>query len=135
MQVPGAVVRASVAVAGSPLPPLDAFEFSLAESVIRFWRTGGQGYTLAILIGFYSGVWPYVKLCLTLFCLWAPPAVLPASTRGRLLSLFEALGKWSLLDSLMIFILMAAMRFSFVLPPGKVWHRRYRGSIRDASTA
>jgi hypothetical protein len=114
---PGAVVRATVHLAGAPLPPMDAFQFALAESVIRFWRTGGQGYTLSFLIAFYSGVWPYVKLCLTLFCLWASPAVLPERTRGWLLSVFEALGKWSLIDSLMIFILMAAMRMDFVVPP------------------
>lgn len=116
---PGAVVRATVHLAGAPLPPMDAFQFALAESVLRFWRTGGQGYTLSLLIAFYSGVWPYVKLCLTLFCLWAPPAVLPEQTRGRLLAVFEALGKWSLIDSLMIFILMAAMKMDFVIPRGE----------------
>lgn len=112
---PGAVVGATVALAGDALPLMHVFKFALAESVIRFWRTGGQGYTLSILIAFYSGVWPYVKLTLTIFCLWAPPDLLPERVRGRLLAVFEALGKWSLIDSLMVFILMAAMKIDFDL--------------------
>ena len=63
------------------------------------------------------GIWPAVKLSTTLFCLWAPPCVLPAGRRGALLGFFEKMGKWSNVDSLMIFILMAAMQMDFTLPP------------------
>ncbi|EOD17099.1 hypothetical protein EMIHUDRAFT_470336 [Emiliania huxleyi CCMP1516] len=115
--VVGALVRANVSVAGAPLPPLNSFQFTLAESVIRFWRTGGMGFLLSSLIAVYSGVWPYVKLSLTLFCLWAPPRVLPERRRNAMLGVFEAMGKWSLIDSLMIFILMAAMKMDFDIPP------------------
>mmetsp|Transcript_25047 Transcript_25047/g.72035 ORF Transcript_25047/g.72035 Transcript_25047/m.72035 type:complete len:1162 (-) Transcript_25047:299-3784(-) len=113
----GAMVRATVSVAGAPLPPLDVFGIGLPSSVIRFWQTGGMGYLISALIVVFSGIWPAVKLSTTLFCLWAPPCVLPAGRRGALLGFFEKMGKWSNVDSLMIFILMAAMQMDFTLPP------------------
>ena len=43
--------------------------------------------------------------------------MLPVKRRGFLLAFFEAMGKWSNIDSLMIFILMAAMKMDFTIPP------------------
>ena len=53
---------------------------------------------LALLIGCFSGLWPYTKL-LMMLCLWCLPSwVLPAPRRGRVLMALDNLGKWSFLD-------------------------------------
>jgi len=57
--------------------------------------------------GFSMGSWPFIKLLLTLFSLWAPASVLPPARRGRLLLWFDLLGKVSLFDILFEYILLA----------------------------
>mmetsp|Transcript_12556 Transcript_12556/g.31778 ORF Transcript_12556/g.31778 Transcript_12556/m.31778 type:complete len:691 (-) Transcript_12556:145-2217(-) len=84
----------------------DFFNFSLISSVSHMWE--GGAYALAILIAILSGVWPYVKL-ISMLVLWFVP-VRP-NTRATLLSLLEALGKWSLIDIYVFALMMAGFRF------------------------
>ena len=51
----------------------------------------------------------YVKMTLTLFALWAPPRVLHAARRGAFLFFFDAFGKWSFFDVLLLHLLMAGL--------------------------
>ena len=80
------------------------FDFSLISSVKHMWD--GGAYALALLIAILSGAWPYVKLA-SMLILWYIP-VKPL-TRGNLLSLLEALGKWSLIDIYVFALMMAGM--------------------------
>ena len=46
------------------------FTFTLGNSVRDMWNS--EVYALSLLIGVFSGAWPYLKLLLLLFC-WAAP--------------------------------------------------------------
>mmetsp|Transcript_46696 Transcript_46696/g.117526 ORF Transcript_46696/g.117526 Transcript_46696/m.117526 type:complete len:1072 (+) Transcript_46696:19-3234(+) len=103
----GAIVRMAVTADGESivdLPPL--FSFSLISSIRDMW-TGGA-YPLAILIGLFSGVWPYGKLMLMLLCFFAPPRILSVKRRQRLLDFLDAYGKWSLVDTFVMVLFMVA---------------------------
>ena len=67
----------------------DIFHFTLASSLADFWNSGA--YTLAILLGAFSGVWPYVKL-LGLLLAWLYP--MSIKLRERLLLFLDLFGKY-----------------------------------------
>eukprot|EP01113_Clastostelium_recurvatum_P017054 TRINITY_DN1997_c0_g1_i2.p1 TRINITY_DN1997_c0_g1~~TRINITY_DN1997_c0_g1_i2.p1 ORF type:complete len:1061 (-),score=196.82 TRINITY_DN1997_c0_g1_i2:41-3223(-) len=94
------------------LPPL--FKFGLSSTVRDMWSA--QVYPLSILVAVFSGGWPYLKLGLMLLCWVLPPSILPVRVRGRLLWLVDALGKWSLVDSLVLVLFMGAFHFVIVPP-------------------
>jgi len=83
------------------------FNFTLTTAVQKMWE--GKAYALAILIAALSGAWPYIKL-VSMFILWFVP--IRPSVRETLLSLLEALGKWSLIDVYVFALMMAGFRFS-----------------------
>ena len=74
------------------LPPLR--DFGLVSSVKDM--LDAEVYALALLIAVFSGVWPYAKLLWMLFCWFSPTSLLSAPRRQRLLDRLDALGKWSL---------------------------------------
>ena len=112
----GATVRMYATASGSrdrvDFPPLH--EFSLGSSVRDMWRAGT--YPLSILIAVFSGGWPYLKLALMLFAWFAPPARLHPTRRGRMLTVVDAFGKWSLVDAFVMILFRAAFRFSLATP-------------------
>ena len=119
----GASVIASVHLGHDvvPLPPL--FLFSLLNSVHDMWTAGV--YPLALLIAVFSGLWPYVKLASLLFTWYAPPWWISEGRRGVLLNCLDVLGKWSLIDLIVLVLMMVAFRFHiaspdswYFLPPG-----------------
>ena len=77
------------------------------------WQAGV--YPLAIMIGIFSGCWPYLKLLLMLFSWMAPTSVFPVYKRERLLMWLDALGKYSLVDTYVLVLMMVAFRFHLVL--------------------
>ena len=68
------------------------FEFSMAKSAIEMWNSGAKA--LAILVGLFSGVWPYTKLLFTLFLWFSPPRWVGSKRRGSILKWLDILGKW-----------------------------------------
>lgn len=76
--------------------PAYLFEFSLGNTVSEMYKAGV--YILALLVLCWSGIWPYLKLVLLLFIWFASPRVLSHRTRGRMLVVFDSLGKWCLMD-------------------------------------
>lgn len=52
----------------------------------------------------FSGIWPYVKLLLMLFCWCVKETVLSEKTRSALLTFLDVAGKWSLVDSYVLVI-------------------------------
>merc|ERR1711871_1337142 len=51
-------------------------------------------------------MWPYTKVCITMFLWMAPPNWYAPSSRGSALMWLDALGKWSIID---IYVLVLSM--------------------------
>mmetsp|Transcript_8136 Transcript_8136/g.16187 ORF Transcript_8136/g.16187 Transcript_8136/m.16187 type:complete len:1023 (-) Transcript_8136:131-3199(-) len=84
----------------------DVFNFTIFTSLRHFWS--GHAYGLAILIGAFSGCWPYIKL-FTMMCLWFIPA--REKLRGKFLHWLDVLGKWSLVDAYVLCLMAVAFGF------------------------
>eukprot|EP00049_Salpingoeca_infusionum_P015005 m.287562 g.287562 ORF g.287562 m.287562 type:complete len:1005 (+) comp15790_c5_seq3:204-3218(+) len=85
------------------------FTFDLANSIKDMWK--GHVRPLSVLIAAFSGAWPYAKLLLMLFAWVAPLNWLKVAKRETLLRFLDALGKWSLIDSYVLTMMMVAFRF------------------------
>eukprot|EP01119_Soliformovum_irregulare_P012739 TRINITY_DN3330_c0_g1_i1.p1 TRINITY_DN3330_c0_g1~~TRINITY_DN3330_c0_g1_i1.p1 ORF type:complete len:1040 (-),score=250.66 TRINITY_DN3330_c0_g1_i1:70-3189(-) len=90
------------------------FDFSLGDSVRQMWDA--KVYALAILIGVFSGAWPYIKLLMMLLSWILPTKLISTKRRETLLMILDALGKWSLVDSFVMVLMMVAFRFHVVYP-------------------
>lgn len=90
------------------------FTFTLGNSVRDMWRS--EVYALSLLIGVFSGAWPYLKLVLMLFCWAAPVRWLPVPRRETFLQILDALGKWSLIDTYVMVMMLVAFRFHLPAP-------------------
>jgi len=89
--------------------PYRVFNFSLVNTVTEMHKAGV--YILALLVLVWSGIWPYLKLVLLLFCWVAPTRLLSVNTRGRMLVVFDALGKWCMIDIFLMVMMSVAFRF------------------------
>jgi hypothetical protein len=74
-------------------------------------------YFLAIIIAFFSGAWPYVKLMMMMFAWFAPAKLLSIPRRETFLIVLDALGKWSLVDFFVMILFLCA--FYIQLAVGK----------------
>ena len=68
------------------------------------------------VVGFASCVWPYARLGLLLLCLWSPPARLPPRRCLLLLRVCDGLGKFALVDFVMLNLLTVVLRIDASLP-------------------
>jgi hypothetical protein len=73
-------------------------------------------YFLAIVIAFFSGGWPFIKLGMMVVGFFTPPGLISLSSRETLLVVLDALGKWSLIDFFVMFLLICA--FYIQMPLG-----------------
>eukprot|EP01088_Endostelium_zonatum_P016839 TRINITY_DN4711_c0_g1_i1.p1 TRINITY_DN4711_c0_g1~~TRINITY_DN4711_c0_g1_i1.p1 ORF type:complete len:503 (+),score=61.59 TRINITY_DN4711_c0_g1_i1:531-2039(+) len=94
-------------------PPL--FSFSLTNSIRDMWKAGV--YPLSILIGLLSGVWPSVKLILMLACWIVPIRTLSFGAGENILRILDALGKWSLIDTWVMVLMLIAFNIEIRMPP------------------
>jgi hypothetical protein len=85
------------------------FDFGLANTVSDMWEA--KVYTLSIIIAFFSGAWPYVKLLFMLSAWLLPPTVLSIDRREFILKMLDALGKWSLIDFFVMVLFLCAFHF------------------------
>ncbi len=67
------------------------FGFGLANTVRDMWSA--KVYALAVLIAFFSGAWPYIKLAVMFYAWVAPPAICSVHRRESALIYVDALGK------------------------------------------
>lgn len=86
------------------LPP--AFDFSLVNTIVEMAQ--GKVWLLVFVIGFFSGVWPYVKLAMMLCCWFIPANKLSVPRRHKLLEFLDAFGKWSLVDTYVLVLFVVA---------------------------
>ena len=73
-------------------------------------------YPLSIIVAAMSGIWTYTKLLLVGFLFWAPPKHLSVKRRGLLIRILDATGKWCLVDTQMLVIIMVALHFDITIP-------------------
>jgi len=112
----GASVDVDVTVAGEPVALPGVFSFSLPGTVGDAWAAGL--YPFSLVVALMSGVWPYAKLMLMLWCWWAPASCMPSRRCEQLLCTVDALGKWALLDFDMMMMMAVAFRLHLSLPAG-----------------
>jgi hypothetical protein len=106
----GTSVRVNVVADGQPVVNLPSvFDFSLIGSIKDMWDS--RSYMLAWMVIIFSGVWPYVKLLMMLFCWFTPTGVLSASKRLSMLEFLDNWGKWSLVDVYIMVLFMVAFHF------------------------
>ncbi|KAJ9451728.1 hypothetical protein DIPPA_31162 [Diplonema papillatum] len=110
----GAGVSGMVLVGGTELPLENLFSYELGTTVRDMWNA--EVYYLAIIIAVFSGIWPYAKLFALVWGWVVPPSALNRKRRGHLFLILDYTGKWSLLDTMMMIMLMVSFRMHFVLP-------------------
>lgn len=102
----GAEVWANLHLSGDSFSIRPVFDFSLLSSIKDMWSAGS--YFLAVLIGFFSGVWPYLKLLCLLVCWLLPTKRLSVAKRQGLLQFVDAYGKFSLIDTYVLVLFMVS---------------------------
>lgn len=90
------------------------FEFTMARSTIDIWNAGGK--ELAILIGIFSGVWPYTKQLISLALWFLPPRFVTVQRRGSIFLWLDTLGKWSMVDIFVLVVSIAAFQVNIESP-------------------
>jgi hypothetical protein len=93
------------------------FNFGLGGTIKDMWEA--EVYTLAVLIAFFSGAWPYIKLSSMLVAWLCPPGLLTVKSRENILIVLDALGKWSLVDFFVMVLMLCA--FYLICLSYQVW--------------
>jgi len=88
--------------------------FTLFGTVTDMWAA--QVYALSILIAVLSGIWPYVKLFSVALACCLPEKRLGVELRTYILTMTDALGKWSLLDAYVLMMMTVAFRLTWSTP-------------------
>jgi hypothetical protein len=106
----GATVKLTVSMDDSEILSLPSlFAFSLYNTGKEMLQA--EIYPLFLLIVVFSGIWPYAKLGLMLFAWSAPKMRLGTDRRGSLLLALDSLGKFSLVDTYVLVLMMVAFRY------------------------
>jgi hypothetical protein len=113
----GASVYILLTSGGESVRLPDLFQFTLANSVRDMWHA--KVYPLSLLIAIFSGGWPYAKLLLMLLCWIAPTNYLRVKSRETTFMVVDMLGKWSLIDSFVMVLMLVAFRFHVGSKPGE----------------
>lgn len=84
-------------------------DYSVVSGILQFLRTGD--HLLAFIIFLFSVVFPIVKLAAMLW-LWFAPTV--REDRRHNLQIIEPLGKWSMLDVLVVILFAGAVKLGLI---------------------
>eukprot|EP01105_Mastigella_eilhardi_P004643 TRINITY_DN161_c0_g3_i1.p1 TRINITY_DN161_c0_g3~~TRINITY_DN161_c0_g3_i1.p1 ORF type:complete len:1067 (-),score=233.61 TRINITY_DN161_c0_g3_i1:1526-4726(-) len=103
------------------------FTFDLASSVREMWKAGV--WPLSLLIAVFSGAWPYLKLLMMLLSWTVPRRLLPVRYREYVLMFLDALGKWSLLDSYVMVLMLVAFHMDIKFPQHDPAHTTVDGEF------
>lgn len=96
------VVRMTSALSGDS-------SYSVIGGLVKFWQAGD--YFIGFLIFLFSALFPVVKLAAMLW-LWSAPTV--REDRRRNLRIIEPLGKWSMLDVLVVILFAGAVKLGLI---------------------
>ena len=108
------VIGVAVDFAGDEFMIDRVFEFNFADGVRNTYKNGG--YEMAIMLLIFAGIWPYFKCLLSLFLWFAPPQLVPAESRGRMLLWIDAMNKLTVRD-IFKFLVIIAVIFIYVGGP------------------
>eukprot|EP00518_Triparma_eleuthera_P017133 CAMPEP_0197550314 /NCGR_PEP_ID=MMETSP1320-20131121/3942_1 /TAXON_ID=91990 /ORGANISM="Bolidomonas sp., Strain RCC2347" /LENGTH=1691 /DNA_ID=CAMNT_0043110667 /DNA_START=86 /DNA_END=5157 /DNA_ORIENTATION=+ len=115
---PGASVDLYLKIANDPIVIPDLFLFTLAGTISDMLNAGV--YFLAIVIILFSGCYPYCKVMTQLVCWVLPTSMLSAKKRESILLFVGAIGKWSLVDTFVLFLMMVAFNMRIALQQGEI---------------
>lgn len=90
------------------------FNFGLINSITEMWEA--KSYFLSILICVLSCLWPYTKLVIMVIVWMLPSTILKVHIRSRILRVLDELGKWSLLDSYVMTLMLIAFHIKLDFP-------------------
>jgi hypothetical protein len=92
------------------------FNFGLINSIVDMWKAGV--WPLSVIVALFSGIWPYVKLVMMVIAWVAPLSYVPDKHRERILMVLDALGKWSMLDTYIMVLMLVSFHVHVDLPLG-----------------
>ena len=107
--IAGATVHVLLTVGGTGVELPGVYDFGLVDSIQMFWQS--KSYPLSILIAVFCLVLTYLRIAVSAALYWMPPSVVRPRTRGLWLRLLDATGKWCLIDTQMLILLMVALHF------------------------
>lgn len=110
----GAGVFLKLLIGGRLISFPSMFDFGLINSIVEMWKA--KTYFLSILIAVFSCAWPYTKLILMLIVFMLPATCLKVHIRSRILRILDVLGKWSLLDSYVMVLMLIAFNITLTFP-------------------
>ena len=90
------------------------FDFGLINSIREMCKAGV--YFLALVVALFSGFWPYLKLLLMLISFVLPTSILNKRKRESILMALDSTGKWSILDSYVMILMLVAFHFHIQFP-------------------
>ena len=90
------------------------FNFGLINSVHDMCVAGS--WVLSVLVAVFSGIWPYLKLLLMLISFLLPTSILSHKSREKILIILDATGKFSILDSYVMIMMLVAFHFHIDIP-------------------
>ena len=90
------------------------FDFGLINSVHDMWVAGS--WVLSLLVAVFSGFWPYMKLVLMLISFCLPSSILSHKGREKILIILDATGKFSILDTYVMIMMLVACHFHVQIP-------------------
>ena len=90
------------------------FDFGLINSVRDMWKAGS--WVLSLLVAVFSGFWPYMKLFLMLISFCLPASILSHKSREKILIILDATGKFSILDTYVMIMMLVAFHFHVQIP-------------------
>mmetsp|Transcript_10112 Transcript_10112/g.19792 ORF Transcript_10112/g.19792 Transcript_10112/m.19792 type:complete len:2068 (+) Transcript_10112:36-6239(+) len=105
----GASVNAKIQFVDYEFNTPSIFDFTLQNTIQDMWDAGV--YPLSILVAVFSGGWTYLKLLLMMAAWIFPLAWLKPERRETLLIALDALGKWSLIDTYILCLMLVAFHF------------------------
>jgi hypothetical protein len=92
------------------------FDFGYGGTVSDLWVA--DAYFLSIIITLFTGVWPFVKLALLLLAWVLPTSIFLLEHRDFVLRWVDILGKWSLVDTYVMVLMMVAFHVKLSVVPG-----------------
>ncbi|KAL3936622.1 MAG: hypothetical protein SGBAC_008099 [Bacillariaceae sp.] len=110
------VINIDATLAGQPVAIQDFLSFTFIESTQKTFQNGGA--EMVIMLWAFTGVWPYIKIMLSLTMWMVPPARLSVSRRGRILLWIDALANLSIID-IFTLIVGVALLLVFIGGPDK----------------
>jgi hypothetical protein len=110
------VVDIDATLAGQPVTVRNFLSFTFIESTYKTFHHGGA--EMVIMLWAFTGVWPYIKIFLSLAMWMIPPSRLSVSRRGRVLLWIDALANLSIVD-IFTLIVGVALLLVFIGGPDK----------------